>query len=100
VDIDFGAIGRSILQVIGVGLLFGAGLPALFALGMRSLATVPRGHPFDPDSDESPRRGEETRRARATTAGRVGAVVCFGLCVLVAVFGVVVIIFGKQMFAR
>lgn len=90
-DIDFPAIGTSILQVLGVGLLFGAGLPALFALGMRSLANVPPGHPFDPESDEPP---------PTTTAGRVGAILCFGLCILVAAFGVVVIIFGKQMFAR
>lgn len=88
-DIDLTAIGASVLQVLGVGLLFGAGLPALFALGMRSLATVPPGHPFDPESDERP---------PTTTAGRVGAVVCFGLCVVTAAFGVVVIIFGKQMF--
>ncbi|QAY69065.1 hypothetical protein [Xylanimonas protaetiae] len=90
-DIDFRAIGTSILQVLVVGLLLGAGLPALFALGMRSLANVPPGHPFDPESDERP---------PTTTAGRVGAVVCFGLCVLVAAFGVVVIVFGKQMFGK
>ncbi len=88
-DIDLGGIGLSVLQVLGVGLLFGAGLPALFALGMRSLAKVPPGHPFDPESDERP---------PTTTAGRAGAIVCFGLCVLVAAFGVVVIIYGKQMF--
>ncbi len=88
-DIDLVAIGRSVLSVLGVGLLFGAGLPALFALGMRSLATIPPGDDFDPDSDEHP---------PPTTLGRIGAWVCFGLCLLAAAFGVVVIVFGKQMF--
>ena len=90
-DIDLVAIGKSILQVLGVGLLLGAGLPALFALGMRSLANVPADHPFDPESDERP---------PTTTAGRIGAVVCFGLCVLIAAFGVVVIVLGKQIFGK
>ena len=88
-DIDFAAIALDIVQVLGVGLLFGAGLPVLFALGMRSLAKVPPGTDFDPDEDVHP---------PTTTAGRVGAWLCFGLCVLAALFGVVVIIFGKQMF--
>ena len=34
-DINFAEIGLSALRVLGVGLLLGAGLPALFALGMR-----------------------------------------------------------------
>ncbi|HLT67103.1 MAG TPA: hypothetical protein VKZ73_04460 [Microbacterium sp.] len=34
-DINFAEIGLSALRVLCVGLLLGAGLPALFALGMR-----------------------------------------------------------------
>ncbi|MFT4135980.1 hypothetical protein [Microbacterium sp.] len=34
-DIDFAEILLAALRVLGVGLLFGAGLPALFALGIR-----------------------------------------------------------------
>ena len=34
-DIDFAVIALSALRVLGVGLLFGAGLPALFALGIQ-----------------------------------------------------------------
>lgn len=34
-DINFAAIGLSALQVLAAGLILGAGLPALFALGMR-----------------------------------------------------------------
>jgi len=34
-SIDFIEIGLAALRVLGLGLLFGAGLPALFALGMK-----------------------------------------------------------------
>ena len=70
-------------HVTWAGLLLGAGLPALFALGMRSLGTV------GPDG-ETP--------APTTTAGRVGAYAAFGLVVAAALFGIVVIVFGKQLF--
>ncbi|WP_029149385.1 hypothetical protein [Microbacterium indicum] len=86
-DIDLLGMLNSLWQVVVVGLLFGAGLPALFALGMRSLATVPAGHVVNGDEP-----------VPTTTAGRIGAIVCFGLCGLVALFGVVVIVFGKQIF--
>ncbi|MEZ5210320.1 MULTISPECIES: hypothetical protein [unclassified Gordonia (in: high G+C Gram-positive bacteria)] len=36
--IDFAAIGQAIAQVLAVGLVLGAGLPALFAVGMRCVA--------------------------------------------------------------
>jgi hypothetical protein len=74
-------------QVAAVGLLLGAGLPALFALGVRSLDTnrVLLAH------------GTEIT-SRSSVAGRVGAVVCFGVTVLAALFGIVVIVFGKQLF--
>lgn len=51
--IDFIEIGRSILSVLAVGLLFGAGLPALFAVGMRLVAAG------SPDGD-SPTAGTPT----------------------------------------
>ena len=76
---SFGAL----WQVIVAGLLLGAGLPALFALGMRSLgASGSDGGPVAPPS----------------TFGRIGAFVCFGLVVVAALFGIVVIVFGKQLF--
>lgn len=34
-NIDFAEIGLAAVRVLGLGLLFGAGLPALFALGMK-----------------------------------------------------------------
>lgn len=78
--IDILSILGSVWQVLLVGLLFGAGLPALFSLGMRSLAS-------GPETAEGP------GALRVTAAW-----VCFGLCIAVALFGVVVIVFGKQIF--
>jgi hypothetical protein len=79
-------------QVIAVGLLLGAGLPALFSLGMRSLETGRVPAPAGAS-------GGGPEGTVASTGGRVGAAVCFGLCVLAVVFGIVVIVFGKQLFS-
>jgi hypothetical protein len=79
-------------QVIAVGLLLGAGLPALFSLGMRSLDTgrvpAPAG---------AARAGSDS--TVASTGGKLGAGICFGLCVVAVLFGIVVIIFGRQLFS-
>ena len=79
-------------QVLAVGMLLGVGIPALFSIGMRSLE-----------------RGRVTAPPGATTvssdgtvagsAGKAGAIVCFGVCILAVLFGIVVIIFGKQLFS-
>ncbi len=69
-------------QVTVAGLLLGAGLPALFALGLRSLGTTA------PDGTALP----------PTSSGRLVAFLCFGLVVLAALVGIVVIVFGKQLF--
>ncbi|MFZ2510200.1 MAG: hypothetical protein WAW85_03825 [Gordonia sp. (in: high G+C Gram-positive bacteria)] len=37
--IDFADIGKSIANVLAIGLILGAGLPALFAVGIRMIAT-------------------------------------------------------------
>ena len=76
-------------QVLTVGLLLGAGLPTLFALGIKSLNTnrvlVVAGGP----------EGDVTK---PSTTGTIGGVVCFAVCVLAVLFGIVVIIWGKQLF--
>jgi len=78
---------EALWQVLAVGLLLGAGLPALFALGVRALSTH---RVLVTDGPEI--------RSRPSAAGRATAVVCFGLTALAVVFGIVVIIFGKQLF--
>lgn len=84
--IDFIKILSSLWQVLAVGVLLGAGLPALFSLGMRSLV-IGRIAPDGSLIGDSP-----------TTLGRAGAYVCFGLTILAAVGGIIVIVFGKQIF--
>lgn len=74
-------------QVVAVGLLLGVGLPALFALGVRALNT------HRVLVSDGPRIV-----SRPSAAGRVVAVACFGLTGLAVVFGIVVIVFGKQLF--
>lgn len=83
---------NALWQVIAVGLLLGAGLPALFSLGMRSLEVgrVPAAAGVTTSSADG---------TVASTGGKVGAGICFGLCVLAVLFGIVVIIFGKQLFS-
>jgi hypothetical protein len=81
----------SLSQVLAVGLLLGVGIPALFSIGMRSLelrrVPAPAGVTGSADGTV------------AGTAGKIGAGICFGICILAVLFGIVVIIFGKQLFA-
>lgn len=83
---------EALWQVVVVGLLLGAGLPALFSLGIRSLET-----------GRVPVRAGVTNTGAVRTvpsiAGKIGAGVCFGLCVLAVGFGIVVIVVGDQLFS-
>ena len=74
-------------QVAAVGLLLGVGLPALFALGVRALNTH-RVLVTDGPGIVS----------RPSATGRAVAVVCFALTGLAGVVGIVVIVYGKQLF--
>lgn len=74
-------------QVAGVALVLGAGLPALFALGVRSLGS---GRTLLADGPEL--------SSNTSARGLTGAVVCFAICVAAVLFGIVVIVFGKQLF--
>jgi len=80
---------KALWQVTLVGLLLGAGLPALFALGMRSLST---GRLDGPDGQHAP------TSATTSPLARLVGYLCFGLVVAAALFGIVVIVFGKQLF--
>lgn len=68
---DLGAVLTSILLVLGVGLLLGAGIPTVYALGVRAF--------------ESPRKG-------STVVG----VLLMTACAVLAVGGIVLIIFGDS----
>ena len=74
-------------RVVAVGLVLGVGLPALFALGVRAQST----HPVLVD--------DGTRiSSRPSAAGRAVAVLCFTLTGFAVLAGIVVIVFGKQLF--
>jgi hypothetical protein len=70
---DLGALGVAIVSVLGVGLLLGAGIPVIYATAIRSI---------------------ESRRPGSTAL----AVALLALCALLALAGIVVIVFGKQLF--
>ncbi|MFE7418950.1 hypothetical protein [Rhodococcus sp. NPDC057529] len=66
---------QSLWQVVLVGLLFGAGLPAIFALGLRSLGGV--------DTAEG--------TTQPTVAGRIGAYVCFAVVLIAIITGILLL---------
>ncbi|SDS78205.1 hypothetical protein SAMN04488543_2368 [Friedmanniella luteola] len=78
---------EALWQVVAVGLLLGAGLPALFALGVRAL-----------ENDRVLTADGGDFGSRASAGGKALAGLCFGVTALAVVFGIVVIIFGKQLF--
>jgi hypothetical protein len=79
---------QAIWQVVLVGLLVGAGLPALFALGIRAL--------YGTEVAAGAHGSSPTTAARP--AGRAVAYLCFGVCMAAVLFGIVVIVFGNQIF--
>jgi hypothetical protein len=74
--------------VVLVGILLGAGLPALFALGLKSLNA---GRTVTPDG---------TVVGRSSATGRAVAYAIFAVVIAIALFGIVVIVFGKQLFGH
>lgn len=73
-------------KVVLVGILLGAGLPALFAVGLRAFNS---GRTVNADG---------TVTGQPTSGGRAAGYLIFGLVIAIALFGIVVIIFGKQLF--
>jgi hypothetical protein len=65
---------EALWQVLVAGLVLGAGLPALFALGIKVLGN-----------------------GRTLAAG---STVLFGLCAAAVLFGIVVIVFGSKIFGK
>ena len=74
-ELFFSAIG----QVLLIGVLIGAGLPAIFALGVRSLS-YGTGH----DADDP--------LHRTHPIGKVGAAVCFSVVIGAVCLGIAVIV--------
>jgi hypothetical protein len=74
-------------QVALAALVLGAGLPALFALGVRSL-----------NSRRTLLANGTDITSKASPLGLTGAVACFGVSGAAVLFGIVVIVYGKQLF--
>lgn len=73
-------------KVLAAGLLFGAGLPLIFALGIRAMAYGTGG-------------AAEVDNARPHPIGRVLAGICFAVVLIAVALGVTIIIasgFGKE----
>lgn len=95
--IEWGSLG----QVLVAGLIVGAGIPALFALGLRLLAGTtsadapagPSSAPRGADANEAP-----TSRAvaipRPSPARLAGAIACMGVVVGAIAFGLVFLVSG------
>ncbi|MFC7878300.1 hypothetical protein [Isoptericola sp. NPDC057391] len=95
--VEWGSLG----QVLVAGLIVGAGIPALFALGLRLLAgTTSSDAPAAPSS--APRGGDAkdapTSRAvaipRPSPARLAGAIACMGVVVGAIAFGLVFLVSG------
>lgn len=74
---------ESLWQVLVAGILLGAGLPAVFALGIRALGT---GRTLAADG--------ATYTSAPTGAGRAGSTVLFAVCVAAVLFGIFLIVAG------
>ncbi|MEO7000076.1 MAG: hypothetical protein ABI112_18525 [Terracoccus sp.] len=81
-------------KVLLAGLLLGAGLPAIFALGIRSLALNDGGRTVTATD------GTSTGDGPASPLGKVLATLCFALVLLGVVLGITFIVasgFGKAL---
>jgi predicted secreted protein len=74
---------ESLWQVLLAGVILGAGLPAVFALGIRALGT---GRTVAADG--------ATYTSGPTGAGRAGSTVLFAVCVAAVLFGIFLIVAG------
>lgn len=90
--IEWGALG----QVLVAGLIVGAGIPALFALGLRLLA----GTTAAPDARTAPAPGKDGDAprtiaiARPSPARLAGAIACMGVVVGAIAYGLVFLVSG------
>ncbi|HUC21831.1 MAG TPA: hypothetical protein VMA73_03935 [Streptosporangiaceae bacterium] len=73
---------RAIGEIIVVGLLAGAGLPALFALGLRALGTPGKGHVKVSDEE----------LVGGNPAGNAIAAVCFAVVLAAVGYGIYIIV--------
>ncbi|MFD6179227.1 MULTISPECIES: hypothetical protein [unclassified Isoptericola] len=87
--IEWGALG----QVLVAGLIVGAGIPALFALGLRLLAGTTAETPATSSDADGP-APRVIAIPRPSPARLAGAIVCMGVVVGAIAFGLVFLVSG------
>lgn len=91
--IEWGSLG----QVLVAGLIVGAGIPALFALGLRLLAGTttadPQAAPRGADANDAP-TSRTVAIPRPSPARLAGAIACMGVVVGAIAFGLVFLVSG------
>ncbi|MFI2490514.1 hypothetical protein ACH47X_26620 [Promicromonospora kroppenstedtii] len=88
--IEWGALG----QVLVAGVLVGAGIPALFALGLRLLAGTTADATPVADPGEAPAPGAATATPRPTPLRLAGAIACLVVVVGAVATGLFVVVSG------
>ena len=85
--IDWSAVGK----ILGVGLLCGAGLPAIFAIGLRLM--VPKGA-AQPAVVGGPNDGAAALEGRAAAPALALAGLCFAIVLAAIGYGIYLIVSG------
>jgi hypothetical protein len=88
--IEWGALG----QVVVVGLLVGAGVPALFALGLRLLTLPVRAAVAEADGAHDGDAPGAADGAAPGLARRLGGYLCLALCVAAIATGLAFLVSG------
>jgi hypothetical protein len=78
---------HALWQILVVGLLAGAGLPALFAVGLRALSM--------PGNSSAPVAAGSDRIVGGNPAGIAAAVVCFAVVLAAIGWGIYLIVAGS-----
>ncbi len=77
---------HALWKIVVLGLLCGAGLPAVFAIGLRSLSLPPTGVAASADDD---------RVYGGNPLGLIGGVVCFAVVLAAIGYGIYFIVKGS-----
>ncbi|CAI9404014.1 MULTISPECIES: hypothetical protein [Aestuariimicrobium] len=86
---DVAAMARNLATVMAVALVLGAGVPAIFALGMRATTL---GRTVSADG--------HVETGTMSMSGRVLSTLCFGVVLVAVVLGIAFIVAGKQIMAQ
>jgi hypothetical protein len=89
-SIDWAALG----QVVVAGLIVGAGIPALFALGLRLIAGSSDDAPAGATPNAAPGQKGPVVIARPSALRMIGALLCFGTVVGAIAAGIVFLAAG------